>query len=64
MNILVPSLLKVNPRIDDSWEERSSVVVRLAVVTSNPVVRAYSLTLYVSNTNNFVPSLLNDKEYG
>jgi len=64
VNILVPSLLKVSPVIPDSWSERLPVVVRLAVVTSNPVVRAYSLTVLTVSTNNFVPSLLNDKDSG
>ena len=64
VNILVPSLLKVSPRIAPSWLERLPVAARLAVVTSNPVVRAYSFTALYSNTYNFVPSLLNDKEYG
>jgi hypothetical protein len=64
VNILVPSLLKVSPCIADSWEERLSVAERLPEVTSNAVVRAYSFTALYSNTYNFVPSLLNDKEFG
>ena len=32
--------------------------------SSNAVVRVYSLTVVVVSTNNFVPSLLNDKEVG
>jgi hypothetical protein len=50
--------------IADSWEERLSVAERLPEVVSNAVVRAYSFTALYSNTYNFVPSLLNDKEFG
>ena len=65
-NILVPSVLKARPLGAVSWLETLKLSTKLAVETSNPVERVYSLTSWPTrpNTNILVPSVLKARLMG